>query len=655
MIRHSKWSSATWGIETQPLEPMPPFESVAPLHLQHGAAHKVAVFVDIENFAGYCADLGASVDLAPVLRHIINTFGRICIKRSFGDVASLPRSHFNTYEIRRMLQFHQVEHVDMPHRPSSYSKNSADIRLVVDAVALIHQRPDITHLVVVSNDRDFIPLYNHAREFGKTVVGCGPARGRVSEDTVSACDTFVFHEDFPEVKPVVVASAPLGSDAAAPQVPSLVAFSEPMQATDVSGVAEDLGASISPAEQVHLGRLVATLHAMHDEGLVAYGSQVNVRMKQLFADFDVKKEFGTFKAYCVAQEKSGRIRVLNREQPGYTLELIGAPSQPANRPAVEPVAAPAANLNPASGTSTAHAPGAMGAAKSFSGELLHHYREWAWRKFKVAVPTLAVRQQLYERVVAVLARRSEDRMATGLKELASLVALDLFQLENAQALAYRICYGLFRGKAFHVRLTENAFDPDIVGLAVNPDALEECFALNTLKSFEQDKQHGLPFDPVVFAQLLNDVPQVDANTEPSAPSPDPVQDVVTEASAPPESAAQLPALEAAALAPEPLPQEAAESEPDGAFEAEPRPGFGHAAEANSGAESESEGQPKRQAKPRADPKIDPTADTKAASSAEPIAPSDDESSLEFANEPGRAETPAAKAKKPRASSGKGAS
>lgn len=515
---------------------MPQSESVTPLHLQHGASHKVAVFVDIENFAGYCSDLSAAVDLAPVLRHISNAFGRIYIKRSFGDVASLPRSHFNTYEIRRMLQFHQVEHIDMPHRPSSYSKNSADIRLVVDAVALIHQRPDITHLVVVSNDRDFIPLYNHAREFGKTVVGCGPARGRVSEDTINACDTFVFHEDFPEAKPVVVALAaqvgaatvvgspllaptPLSPDAAAPQVPSLAALSAPTQATDVGGVADDLGASISPAEQVHLGRLVATLHAMRDEGLVPYGSQVNVRMKQLFADFDVKKEFGTFKAYCVAQEQSGRIRVLNREQPGYTLELVGAPSQPANRQAVEPVAAPAPNPNPSSGTPTTPttpAPSATGTASLPPGELLNHYREWAWRKFKVAVPTLAVRKQLYERVVAVLARRSEERMATGLKELASLVALELSALENAQALAYRICYGLFRGKAFHVRLNENAFDPDIVGLAVNPEALEDCFALNTLKSFEQDKQHGLPYDPAVFAQLLNDVTPVQVAATPPA-------------------------------------------------------------------------------------------------------------------------------------------
>ena len=128
-------------------------------------SHRLAVFIDIENFAGYCADMGVPVDIATVLEQLGQHHGRIQIKRSFGDVSSLPAPTFNPYRIRRMLQAHQIDHLDIPHRPTSYSKNSADIRLVVEAVALIHQRPEITHIVVVSNDRDFIPpvSYTHLR------------------------------------------------------------------------------------------------------------------------------------------------------------------------------------------------------------------------------------------------------------------------------------------------------------------------------------------------------------------------------------------------------------------------------------------------------------------------------------------------------------
>ena len=167
----------------------------SPAALPPHPANRLAVFIDIENFAGYCADMGVPVDIAPVLEHLSQHHGRIQIKRSFGDVSSLPGPAFNPYRIRRMLQAHQIDHLDIPHRPTSYSKNSADIRLVVEAVALIHQRPEITHIVVVSNDRDFIPLFNHAREHGKLVIGCGPRRANVNEDYRNACDVFVFHED----------------------------------------------------------------------------------------------------------------------------------------------------------------------------------------------------------------------------------------------------------------------------------------------------------------------------------------------------------------------------------------------------------------------------------------------------------------------------
>lgn len=499
----------------------------SPAALPPHPAHRLAVFIDIENFAGYCADMGVPVDIAPVLEHLSQHHGRIQIKRSFGDVSSLPGPAFNPYRIRRMLQAHQIDHLDIPHRPTSYSKNSADIRLVVEAVALIHQRPEITHIVVVSNDRDFIPLFNHAREHGKLVIGCGPRRANVNEDYRNACDVFVFHEDLvslpgpaPAQPEAVMASVaepkqPSTEEATEESEPHPVALMsdqawqpssyfaappvpEPTDAPLPSPlplrVATEGGLPKAAGQDESIDCLLAALRTIQAEGGMPMASRVAVRMKELFPHFDVKKVFGSFKQFCIEQEKSGLIVLSNREQANFTLAIPPHPHQPESHPNGDVEA---------------------------DRHLLAKYREWSFQKLKIPFPSPAVRARFYDILVLVLDDRPLRMDSLPLQELSRLCSIPLAEVTaNPADVAFRLCYGLYRGKAFRYYRTDSTFNPDIIGLAVEPQALEDCIVNNTRASFIYDSQnHGLPLDETTLARLMQGSAAVVPDPLPPAETP----------------------------------------------------------------------------------------------------------------------------------------
>ena len=474
--------------------PEPEFFSAA---LRAHPAHRLAVFIDIENLAGYCADMGVPVDIAPVLEHLSQCYGRVQIKRSFGDVSSLPTPVFSPYRIRRMLQAHQIDHLDIPHRPTSYSKNSADIRLVVEAVALIHQRPDITHIVVVSNDRDFIPLFNHAREHGKVVIGCGPRRTHVNDDYRNACDVFLYHEDWVSPKPADTPPPPVATPVHAPApvaTPAPVAVTvaavtpdassteaseasptpeQPTPTPTVTAAARVEAAPSAAAPNEPIDCLLAALHSLQAEGSALVASRVAARMKLLFPAFDVKLAFGSFKLFCIEQEKTGRIGLQTLAQPNFTLTLQDPQT------ALPPQEEPEANL-------------------------LAKYRDWSYQKLKIPFPSPAVRARFYDILAQVLDDCLGQSDFVPLQELSRLCSIELGSVTSqADDVAFRLSYGLFRGKAFRYYKTENAFNPDITGWAVEPSQWDDCFIHNTRTSFIHDSRyHGLPLHEETLARLV---------------------------------------------------------------------------------------------------------------------------------------------------------
>ena len=441
------------------------------------ALSRMAVFVDIENVAGYCGYLGVPVDITPVLTQL-SRLARPIFRRSFGDISALPRP-FQPYEVRRMLQQNHIMHEDIPHRPSSYSKNSADIRLVVEAVALAHQRPDLTHFVIFSNDRDFIPLFNHLRELGKVVIGCGPSRAMVNEDYLNACDQFLFHDEIVAVPAIPAAAAP----ATPVTLPAAEEPREPVAAIPPEAPALPPAdpAPLSTHAPSDLERLLAAIHSVQAGGQMSVSPQVAGRMKQMFPDFDVKLLFGTFKRFCLLQAETGKIRLENTDRPTF---LILPNDAPPSSP-VEPPTRFAAEVE----------------AEAETPSLTARYRQWVQRKMRMSMPTPLEREQLYTALEAELAARP-DEAPISLKELADRAGSGTPEMKNV---AFRVFYGLFRSRALLCKLTDDAFNPGVLGLKVPAAQLDTYFVTNTLNSFHHDDS-GLPFDESAWSALMYETP-----------------------------------------------------------------------------------------------------------------------------------------------------
>ncbi len=147
---------------------------------------KLALFIDFENIARGIKDAQyKGFEIKLVLERLVEK-GKLMVKRAYAD--------WNRYtEYKRPFHEAAIEMIDVPQ--SRYSgKNSADIRMVVDAMDLAHQKEHIDTFAIVSGDSDFSPLVSKLRENDKYVIGLG-VKTSSSELLVGNCDEFIFYED----------------------------------------------------------------------------------------------------------------------------------------------------------------------------------------------------------------------------------------------------------------------------------------------------------------------------------------------------------------------------------------------------------------------------------------------------------------------------
>jgi len=126
-----------------------------------------------------------SPEIKLVLERLVEK-GKIMVKRAYAD--------WNRYaEYKRPFHEHAIELIDVPQ--SRYSgKNSADIRMVVDAMDLAYAKQHVDTFALVSGDSDFSPLVSKLRENDRYVIGLG-VKSSSSELLVGNCDEFIFYED----------------------------------------------------------------------------------------------------------------------------------------------------------------------------------------------------------------------------------------------------------------------------------------------------------------------------------------------------------------------------------------------------------------------------------------------------------------------------
>src|SRR5437762_38208 len=152
----------------------------------------MAVFLDLENIAlgAHDADFPA-FDIRKVLERLLLK-GQIVVKKSYCD--------FERYKtFKRGLHEAAFELIEIPHVRQS-GKNSADIRMVVDALDLCYTKPHMDTFVIISGDSDFSPLVSKLRENNKTVVGLG-VKNSTSDLFISNCDEFIFYDDLVRKQP----------------------------------------------------------------------------------------------------------------------------------------------------------------------------------------------------------------------------------------------------------------------------------------------------------------------------------------------------------------------------------------------------------------------------------------------------------------------
>ena len=249
-------------------------------------------------------DVGAILDYA-------TSFGSVVISRAFADWSAPANSRYSGQLVDRAIDLVQM------FPTAAYQKNGADIRLSVDVVEDMFRLPEITHVVIVAGDSDFIPLAQRCKRLGRYVVGIG-VLGATSKQLAAACNEFKYYGQLPGV-----VAAPAGEPAVRTQKTSATS-SKSAATKEVEDAGErDSGDSKLSATQL-LVRAMSLGHDKSDDEWLASGS-VKQQMMRLDPAFNEKslgfKSFTEFVKSRGAQveiaktgEQKGKIRLRDTPQ-----------------------------------------------------------------------------------------------------------------------------------------------------------------------------------------------------------------------------------------------------------------------------------------------------------------------------------------------------
>ena len=136
-------------------------------------------------------DVGAIIDYAA-------SFGTLVLTRAYADWSSPVNAFYRSQLVARAVDLVQL------FPAAAYAKNGADIRLAVDTVEDMFRLPDLTHVVIVAGDSDYVPLAQRCKRLGRFVVGVGVA-GSTAKSLAAACDQFDAYDSLPGVVPPAAA------------------------------------------------------------------------------------------------------------------------------------------------------------------------------------------------------------------------------------------------------------------------------------------------------------------------------------------------------------------------------------------------------------------------------------------------------------------
>ena len=250
----------------------------------------MAVFLDLENIAiGALEAHYPRFDIQKVLERLLLK-GHIVVKKAYCD--------FDRYKaFKRDLHEAAFELIEIPHLRQS-GKNSADIRMVVDALDLCYTKGHVDTFVILSGDSDFSPLVSKLRENAKTVIGVGVKKSS-SDLFINNCDQFLYYDDLVRAEPAK-ARQRTKATAAAEKAPA--------------------GAAQGPPLADALEQVVATLEAIteeRDEDEHIWGSMIKQAIKRRNPGFNERAHgFRSFNDLLLEAQKRGLLKLEPDEKSG---------------------------------------------------------------------------------------------------------------------------------------------------------------------------------------------------------------------------------------------------------------------------------------------------------------------------------------------------
>src|SRR5213594_4194421 len=261
-------------------------------------ARSLAVFCDFENVAlGVREAKYAQFDMDKVLERLLLQ-GSIVVKKAYCDWERYK-------EFKPAMHAASFEMIEIPHLRQS-GKNSADIRMVVDALDLCYTKEHVDTFVIVSGDSDFSPLVSKLRENAKTVVGVG-VKNSTSDLFINNCDQFLYYDDLVRAEPSKARRRSASSASTAKTVE----------------VGENKGPSLDKAFDL----VVETLEAItgeREEDERIWGSMIKQAIKRRNPGFNERAYgFHSFNDLLLEAQKRGLLKLEPDEKSGgYTVRAV---------------------------------------------------------------------------------------------------------------------------------------------------------------------------------------------------------------------------------------------------------------------------------------------------------------------------------------------
>ncbi|HEY5222145.1 MAG TPA: NYN domain-containing protein [Microbacteriaceae bacterium] len=271
-----------------------------------------------ERAAEATVELGAVLDFA-------SSFGTIVVSRAYADWSVPVNAGYSRQLLARAVDLTQL----FPTTP--WMKNGADIRLAVDVVEDLFRLPDLTHVVIVAGDSDYIALAQRCKRLGRFVVGIGVA-GSTSRLLAAACDDFADYDALPGIGDAVQRAA-AGKKVAAEKAaaakkaaPTAGTKSTKQSKSKSTGAApepepadDEADADTEDPQEVATGLLERALRLGHakDDAEWLHSSSVKTQMKRMDPSFNEKalgfrsfSDFVTSRKDLVEMTEDGQARLI---------------------------------------------------------------------------------------------------------------------------------------------------------------------------------------------------------------------------------------------------------------------------------------------------------------------------------------------------------